>query len=61
MSDIDLEGHILKRFEDDSVLFEEAETGKKARLPREQIAIIQGVSNVIVSLPFGLARAKGLA
>jgi hypothetical protein len=59
--DIDLRGHVVKEFDDETILFKDSETDKVARLPRDAIAIIQEVKGVTISLPFGLARAKGLA
>jgi hypothetical protein len=61
MSDIDVKGRILKYRDDDTVIFLDDDTGKKVKLPREEIAIIQEVEGVTISLPFGLAKAKGLA
>jgi hypothetical protein len=59
--DIDLRGRVLKRLDDESVIFEDEATGKRVKLPREDIAIVEEVEGVTLSLPYGLARAKGLA
>lgn len=59
MADEDRKGTVLDRL-DNSIVFYDELTGRTVHLPREQIAIIYDVGGVIVSMPKGLARAKGL-
>ncbi len=57
--DIEVRGEIVKQL-DNSIIFQDEE-GRRVQLPREEIAIVQEVNGVTVTLPQGLARAKGLA
>ncbi len=59
MVDEDRKGRVVMHLEN-SIVFEDAVTGKTIHLPREQIAIIYDVDGEIVSMPRGLARSKGI-
>ena len=59
MADEDRKGKVIERL-DNSIVFHDWLTDKTINLPREQIAIICDVEGEIVSMPRGLARAKGL-
>jgi hypothetical protein len=59
MADEDRKGRVVRHL-DNSIIFEDELTGKTINLPREQVAIIYDVGVEIVSMPRGLARAKGL-
>jgi hypothetical protein len=59
MADEDRKGKVIAHL-DNSIVFHDRLTDKTINLPREQIAIIYDVDGEIVSMPKGLAKAKGL-
>ena len=59
MEDEDRKGKVKSHL-DNSIVFHDWLTDKTVHLPREQIAIIYDVEGEIVSMPRGLAKAKGL-
>lgn len=59
MADEDRKGKVVQHLEN-SIIFYDDLTDATVHLPREQIAIIHDVDGEIVSMPRGLARAKGL-